>query len=124
MFLEFLVPPTTSDTLLPDSNARLCTANASWNPRGVTVAGLASGLPSTSLAGLQYPYDIYVYGNKTILVADSGNNRVTKWDPDATEGILIAGTGSYGSWNNLLAKPMALAGNFSGVKFYRNLFFL
>jgi len=89
---------------------RLCTQNASWNPRGVTVAGLASGLPSTSLAGLQYPYDIYVYDNGTILVADSNNNRVTKWDPNATVGVIIAGTGSYGSWSNLLAKPMALAG--------------
>ncbi len=89
---------------------RLCTANATWDPNGKTVADLASGLPSTSLADLQYPYDIYVYDNGTILVADSRNNRVTKWDPNATEGILLAGTGSYGSWSNLLAKPIALAG--------------
>jgi hypothetical protein len=74
------------------------------------VAGLASGLPSTSLDGLQYPFDIYVYDNGTILVADFGNNRVTKWDPNATVGVLIAGTGSYGSWSNLLAKPIALTG--------------
>ena len=89
---------------------RLCTANASWNPQGITVAGLASGSPSTSLAGLQYPYDIYVYNNGTVLVADAGNNRVTKWNPNATVGMLIAGTGSYGSWSNLLASPISLAG--------------
>ncbi|CAF1176876.1 unnamed protein product [Rotaria sp. Silwood1] len=87
----------------------LCAATASWNPSGVTVAGLASGLPSTSLDGLQYPTDIYVYGNGIVLVADCNNNRITKWHPNATEGILIAGTGSYGSWNTLLAKPAALA---------------
>ncbi len=89
---------------------RLCTAGASWNPRGVTVAGLASGLPTTSLSGLQYPYDIYVYDNGTILVADCGNNRITKWDPGAAVSVLIAGTGSYGSWSTLLARPVALAG--------------
>jgi hypothetical protein len=87
---------------------QLCTAKALWNPKGITVAGLASGLPSTSLSGLQYPYDIYVYDNGTILVADFMNNRVTKWDPNATVGVLIAGTGSYGSWSTLLAGPAAL----------------
>jgi hypothetical protein len=89
---------------------QLCTATASWNSSGVTVAGLANGLPSTSLAGLQYPYDIYVYNNGTILVADFKNDRITKWDPNATEGVIVAGTGSYGSWSTLLAGPMALAG--------------
>ncbi|CAF0871819.1 unnamed protein product [Rotaria sordida] len=92
-----------------NSSIHLCTATALWNSKGVTVAGLASGLPSTSLAGLQFPHDIYVYGNGTILVADYNNNRITKWDPNATAGILIAGTGSYGSSNILLAKPTALA---------------
>jgi hypothetical protein len=90
----------------------LCTANASWNPIGVTVAGQSNGLPSTSLAGVQYPYDIYVYGNGTILVADYGNNRITRWDPHSTVGVLIAGTGSYGSWSTLLAKPTALTGEY------------
>jgi hypothetical protein len=74
------------------------------------VAGLPSGLPSNSLSGLQYPSDIYVYDNGSILVADFGNNRIMKWDPNAIVGVLVAGTGSYGSWVNLLAKPMALAG--------------
>jgi hypothetical protein len=35
---------------------------------------------------------------------------VTKWDPNAAVGVIIAGTGSYGSWINLLAKPISLAG--------------
>lgn len=77
---------------------------------GVTVAGLSNGLPSTLLTGLQYPHDMYVYGNGTVLVADLYNNRVTKWDPNTTVGVIIAGTGSYGSWSNLLAKPISLAG--------------
>ncbi|CAF4490534.1 unnamed protein product [Rotaria sp. Silwood2] len=84
---------------------------AVWNPKGITVAGIAGGIPSTSLDGLQYPTDIYVYGNGTLLVVDCNNNRVTKWDPNTTVGVLIAGTGAYGSWSTLLAKPAALAGS-------------
>ncbi|CAF4536295.1 unnamed protein product, partial [Rotaria socialis] len=71
---------------------RLCTENTVWNPKGITVAGLLNGLPSTLLEGLQCPKDIYVYGDGTILVADYDNNRITKWDPNATRGVLIAGT--------------------------------
>ncbi len=88
----------------------MCAENASWNPMGITVAGLASGLRSTLLTGLYYPYDMYVYDNGTVLVADIYNNRVTKWDPNATVGVIVAGAGSYGSWSNLLYWPISLAG--------------
>ncbi|CAF3507561.1 unnamed protein product, partial [Rotaria socialis] len=86
---------------------RLCTENTVWNPKGITVAGLLNGLPSTLLEGLQCPKDIYVYGDGTILVADYDNNRITKWDPNATRGVLIAGTeaitliGRYGQGSNI-----------------------
>ena len=90
----------------------MCAENATWNSTGVTVAGLASGLPSSSLAGLNSPHDIYVFKNGTVLVADTNNNRVMKWDQNATVGVLIAGTGSYGSWINLLAKPISIASKY------------
>ena len=89
---------------------KICFANATWNSTGVTIAGQANGSVSTALYGLNYPNDIYVFGNGTVLVADWGNQRVTRWDPNSTIGVLIAGTGSYGSWSTLLAKPGALAG--------------
>lgn len=91
---------------------KLCVGNALWDSKGVTIAGLANGLPSTSLGGLQYPTDIYVYENgETIFIADANNNRITKWNRNATVGVLIAGTGSSGSWSTLLTRPTALAGN-------------
>lgn len=75
---------------------RLCAANATWSSTGVTVASLTA------------PRDIYVFKNGTVLVADSYNNRVMKWDLNAYVGVLVAGTGSYGSWRNLLARPISL----------------
>ena len=53
---------------------------------------------------------MHVYGNGTVLVVDRDNNRVVKWDRNATVGVNTAGTGSYGSWINLLAAPTSLAG--------------
>lgn len=87
----------------------MCAEKAIWNSTGITVAGLANGFPSSSLAGLDNPHDIHVFNNGTMLVADTHNNRIMKWDQNAAVGVLIAGTGSYGSWSNLLAWPIALA---------------
>jgi len=38
-------------------------------------------------------------------VADVGNNRVVKWAPGASQGILVAGTGYAGSDLNELDYP-------------------
>ena len=91
---------------------RLCAANASWNVTGVTVAGQANGVPSSSLAGLRSPRDLYVFGNGTLLISDYGNNRIIRTDPNSTSGTIVAGTGTYGSWKTLLATPGALTGEF------------
>jgi hypothetical protein len=88
----------------------LCLVNAVWNTTGVTVAGHVNGSPSGSLAGLRYPNDIYVFPNGTLLIADYGNDRIIRWEVNSTQGVLIAGTGVYGSWHTLLARPAALAG--------------
>ena len=107
------------------ASKQLCTARASWSSKGITVAGLSNNLPSTTLSGLRHPSDIYVYANGTLLIADTDNNRIVKWNRNAKEGVLIAGTGSYGSWNNLLAKPTALTGRTfeKSLKTYVYLFF-
>ena len=89
---------------------RLCTANATWSSVGVTVAGLADGSSSASLSGLRYPRDVYIQRDGSLLVADYGNDRVTRWNPNSTAGVLVAGTGAYGSWMTLLARPTALTG--------------
>ncbi|CAF1179933.1 unnamed protein product [Adineta ricciae] len=100
--------PKTTNSQRALASKQLCTTRASWSSKGITVAGLSNNLPSTALSGLHHPSDIYVYANGTLLIADTDNNRIVKWNRNAKEGVLIAGTGSYGSWNNLLAKPTAL----------------
>ena len=93
---------------------RLCAANATWSAVGVTVAGFADGSSSTSLAGLRYPRDVYVQRDGSLLIADYGNDRVTRWNPNSTTGVLVAGTGASGSWMTLLARPTALTGRIMG----------
>lgn len=107
--------------LIPTSG-QLCVENAIWSLQGVTVAGFQNGTSSTSLNGLNFPYDIYVYDNGTVLVADTMNNRITKWNPNATVGILMAGTGAYGSWMNLLARPNAITSKLKMKTMYINIF--
>ncbi|CAF1065072.1 unnamed protein product [Adineta steineri] len=103
------VHPATMIPFISQNMNPLCTATASWNSTGITVTGLPNGSSSTALNGLKYPHDIYVYDDGAILIADSGNNRIIRWNHNATEGINIGGTGAYGSWVNLLADPIALA---------------
>lgn len=98
--------------MLTVGTVRLCAANASWNATGVTVAGQANGTASSSLAGLRFPSDLHVYGNGTLLIADYGNDRIVRWQPFSVSGTLVAGTGAYGSWRTLLARPTALTGEF------------
>ena len=100
------------NSILAVGTVRLCAANAAWNATGVTVAGQTNGTPSSSLGGLRFPSDLYVYGNGTLLIADYGNDRIVRWQSSSTSGTLAAGTGAYGSWGTLLARPTALTGEF------------
>ena len=91
---------------------RICPGNAIWNRTGVTVAGQENGTCSTSLSGLNNPNDVYVLGNGTLYIPDYGNNRIVCWYPNSNVGMLVAGTGAYGSWSTLLARPAAIASRF------------
>ena len=42
------------------------------------------------------PIDVFVK-NDTLYVADHNNYRVMRWDPGATQGIMVAGTGQRGN---------------------------
>ena len=49
-----------------------------------------------------------------IYVTDSGNNRIMKWAPDATEGEVVAGGNGYGQELNQLSDPRAVALDLEG----------
>ena len=88
----------------------LCAANATWSREGVTVAGSASGIPSLTPTGLRGPNDMLIDSMGHLFIADSENNRVVCWLNNATQGYVVAGTGAFGSWINLLKYPGALVG--------------
>lgn len=46
--------------------------------------------------------------DQTIYVADSGNDRIVQWKPNATEGIIVAGGNGRGNGNNQLNQPVAV----------------
>ena len=83
--------------------------NARWNNRGMTLADQMKSTATNTLWSLKNPKDLIVVFNHTLLIADSGNNRILSWNLNTRQADLIAGTGAYGSWFNLLARPMALA---------------
>ena len=60
---------------------------------GTTVAG-GNGQGSNNNQ-LYYPQGVCVSKTGVIYIADTYNNRITRWDPGATSGVTIAGTTGY-----------------------------
>ena len=75
-----------------------------WNTTGVTVAGTgASGSGATQLSS---PWNIFVDSNDNLFIADSGNQRISRWASGASSGSTVAGTtGSSGSSSTQLNTP-------------------
>ncbi|MBS1663885.1 MAG: gliding motility-associated C-terminal domain-containing protein [Bacteroidetes bacterium] len=59
---------------------------------GVVVAGVRN-VAGTSLSNLYAPSGIFVDGSENVYVCDTYNNRVVKWAPGASAGVLVAGSG-------------------------------
>src|ERR1700744_2078636 len=71
------------------------TVNATWNPNGITVAGGNGAGPA--LNQIDQPSYLYVDTFGNVFVADYNNNRVMKWGPGATTGVVAAGNNGTGS---------------------------
>ncbi|CAF1278186.1 unnamed protein product [Adineta steineri] len=75
------------------------------------ILGQSSGNATfgTSFNQIYNPYGIWVDSSSNIYVAEYQNQRVTKWTPGATAGILLAGnTSSAGNTTAKLASPAGL----------------
>lgn len=46
---------------------------------------------------LSFPYGIYIDGNNSLYIGDTGNDRIQWWLPGATTGITVAGGQGFGS---------------------------
>ncbi|CAF3472296.1 unnamed protein product [Rotaria socialis] len=96
------ITPTTSTT--STTTAPTYCPNWTWNGTGIIVAG--TGTSGSALNALNQPWNIFIDSLTDILyVADSLNHRIIKYLPNATSGIVVAGTGSSSSLSNGLNTP-------------------
>ncbi|CAF4244490.1 unnamed protein product, partial [Rotaria magnacalcarata] len=94
--------PTTSTT--STTTAPTYCPNWTWNDTGITVAG--TGTSGSALNALNQPWNIFIDSLTDIIyIADSLNHRIIKYLPNATSGIVVAGTGSSSSLSNGLNTP-------------------
>lgn len=90
------------------SNNRIQKFYLNGNGTGITVAG-GNGIGAAANQ-LIYPLDVYVSQlNGAIYIADYGNNRVQRWDVNATQGVTVAGDPSGVAG----VSPVALNGPFA-----------
>jgi hypothetical protein len=76
----------------------------------VTVAG--NGTPGSAPNQLNYPYSVYVDSNNAIYVADTNNQRIQQWLPNAIDGTTVAGvTGTCLSGGRGLCSPRSIYGD-------------
>ena len=81
-----------------------------WNPVGIVVAG--NGTSGNAANQLSYPQAVYVDSDNAIYVADSSNQRLQKWLPNAINGTTVLGvTGSCTSGGAGLCNPRAIYGD-------------
>eukprot|EP00397_Hematodinium_sp_SG-2012_P012844 GEMP01013027.1.p1 GENE.GEMP01013027.1~~GEMP01013027.1.p1 ORF type:complete len:787 (+),score=171.16 GEMP01013027.1:85-2445(+) len=72
------------------------------------VAGSAVGQRGGELARLDGPHGIAIDDKGVLYIADRYNHRVMKWPPNATQGLVVAGTRMKGSALNCLHSPVAV----------------
>ena len=60
----------------------------------------------SSVDRLYEPHGIFIDTNKNIFIADHNNDRVVKWTPGSSQGIIVAGGNGTGSNLNQLNKPV------------------
>ncbi len=93
--------------------------NDSWPCNGTTVAG-GNG-PGPGRHQLNAPRDIWI-SRKTgaMYITDTNNHRIQRWQPEATEGVTIAGSpkGTPGTSATQLQYPNSLAVNRMETQMY------
>jgi DNA-binding beta-propeller fold protein YncE len=85
---------------------------------GVTVAGGTNGIAANQLS---YPTDVHISKiDGSLYIVDSFNNRIQKWEQNATSGITVAGSpnGTSGNTPYLLKQPYSLTIDYEGNYLY------
>ena len=77
---------------------------ASWNPTGITVAGLENGTGGSDPSQLKHPLSLSISNNDILYVGDTENNRIIGVFLNSTTDKFIIGSGP-GSAPNELKEP-------------------
>ena len=80
--------------------------NLSFQNKGAI--SLYGGESGGALNEFNEPIDVFVK-NDTLYVADLKNHRIIRWDPGASEGVVVAGGNGEGSNLNQLYLPISVA---------------
>ncbi|CAF1606674.1 unnamed protein product, partial [Rotaria magnacalcarata] len=79
-------------------------ANAKWAQNGMTIAGGNGRGGATNQ--FHWPQGLFVDDNRTVVIADYGNDRIMQWkNGDTTNGQVVAGGHGEGSGLNQLDRP-------------------
>ena len=76
------------------------TATSSFNPNGITVAGIGGGGPGANQ--LDFPQGFYIDAAGDIYISDEDNFRIVKYAPGSTTGVTVAGGNGFGAAANQL----------------------
>lgn len=82
---------------------------ATWNRTGITVAGNENGTVGADLGSLNTPVSIFIDNNYTLYICDRDNDRIVKYYPNSTVGVLVAGNQTQGNDPSELSSPKGIA---------------
>ena len=77
--------------------------DSKWNQNGLTIAG-GNGR-GTELNQLSSAFGMRIDDEETLYIADQSNNRIIKWQKNATHGLIAAGGNGAGDQDNQLYLP-------------------
>ena len=82
------------------------TAKIKWSVNGRTVAG-GHGQGDASNQ-LHFPFGLHIDDDGSLVVADTDNHRIMRWEPNATQGEIMAVSKGTRNGNDRLNRPLAV----------------
>ncbi|XZF14901.1 gliding motility-associated C-terminal domain-containing protein [Chitinophagaceae bacterium MMS25-I14] len=91
-----------------NNGTAIVTDTNKWNQFATLAAG-TTGSAGAALTQLNLPLGVFADAAGNVYVADRGNNRVVKWAPGASAGVVVAGGNGAGSAANQLSGAFAVS---------------
>jgi sugar lactone lactonase YvrE len=82
---------------------------ANWTQTGAASAGNPNGTAGPGLGSLAGAASMFIDNNFNLYISDRDNNRIVKYYPNATVGVIVAGNGTAGNDPSELNGPKGVA---------------